>query len=118
MSVWTNSSQRVFPLTWFNLYQASANTHGEGKAVHNSNTSVGWSFNRVRGNGVNDIVVVGNNGVIWHYNGKSWRAFNEVANHYDELSGVAIKGNLIVAVGYRYYDGVHYYGVVYKGRRQ
>jgi hypothetical protein len=117
MSVWANSNYRVFPLTWFNLYESSTNTHGEGKALNLDNNSANWSYNRVRGNGVNDIVAVGYDGLIWHYNGKSWKVFSEIANQNDILRSVAIKGNLIIAVGNRYYDGIHYYGVVYKGRR-
>ena len=116
MSVWTNSNYRIFPLTWYALFRAFANTGGEGKAIPISGVNAYWSYQRVRANGVNDIVVVGN-GAIWHYNGKTWRAFSEIWNQLDILYAVAIRGNLIVAVGIRTYDGVHYYGVVYKGRR-
>ncbi|MFI5253711.1 MAG: hypothetical protein ACHQQQ_14920, partial [Bacteroidota bacterium] len=69
MSVWTNGNRRVFPLTWYNLYEASSDTRGEGKTVRKTDPSAAWSFLRVRGNAINDIVVVGYNGLIWHYNG-------------------------------------------------
>jgi hypothetical protein len=57
--------------------------------------------NGIRGNDVNDVFVVGDFGFAAHFNGKSWKYYNEL---YDPNSGygrVAIKGNTVVMVGQR-----------------
>lgn len=71
----------------------------------------------IRGNDTNDVVVAGENGAISHYNGSTWRGFSGLVNPVDRLSAVAMKGNLIIAVGNRHESGVNYYGVIYIGRR-
>ncbi len=71
----------------------------------------------IRGNDTNDVVVAGENGAISHYNGSTWRGFSGLVNSVDRLSAVAMKGNLIIAVGNRHESGVNYYGVIYIGRR-
>jgi len=71
----------------------------------------------VRGNGTNDVVEVGENGTVSHYNGSTWRLYSELENTTDRLLSVSIKGDEIVAVGVRNYDGFHYYGVIYHGWR-
>jgi len=70
-----------------------------------------------RANGANDLVVICENGTIAHYNGSTWRIYTELENSLDRLLNVSIKGNEIIAVGERYYDGVHNYGVIYHGTR-
>ena len=71
----------------------------------------------IRGNGLNDIVIVGDFADISHFNGSSWREYKEIQNPSDQLLSVSIKGNIIITVGQRYIDGIHNYGVIYLGRR-
>lgn len=57
--------------------------------------------NRVRGIGVNDVIVVGVYGLFSHFNGASWRHFTGYVPNYESMSfeSVDIKNNLVVAVG-------------------
>jgi hypothetical protein len=56
--------------------------------------------NKVKGNAWNDIAVAGEFGTLLHYNGSTWRNFTQQLNLPNVIfNSVAIKGNLIVAVG-------------------
>ena len=60
--------------------------------------------NRIRGNDINDIFVVGDFGITAHYNGINWKVFPEVNSPlYKSLD---YKGNLMVAVGDRNGRGI------------
>ncbi len=54
---------------------------------------------RVRGNAPNDVFFVGAFGLCAHYNGSSWKTFNELYNPDESLLGLAVNGNLMIAVG-------------------
>lgn len=54
----------------------------------------------VRGNGPNDIMVCGEDGLLMHFNGSTWRIYPEVSLSFGRFYSVAIKGNLVVAVGW------------------
>ncbi len=71
----------------------------------------------IRGSSLNDIVIAGDFADISHFNGSSWHEYKELYNPLDQLLSVAIKGNIIIAVGNRYYDDIHNYGIIYLGRR-
>ncbi|MGA9120191.1 MAG: hypothetical protein WB699_12575 [Bacteroidota bacterium] len=51
----------------------------------------------IRGTALNDIFVVGVFGTLAHFNGVSWHFYNLSADVH--LSSVAVKGNLVIAVG-------------------
>ncbi len=50
----------------------------------------------IRGNGINDVFVVGHSGFVAHFNGVSWYTYLTMQGKYYSL---AVKNNLIVAVG-------------------
>ncbi len=56
----------------------------------------------IRGNGPNDIFVVGDFGLVLHWNGEFWHDFtgNELPYIQGSYLAVAVKGNIVVAVGY------------------
>lgn len=56
--------------------------------------------NRVRGNHQNDIFVVGDFGFCAHYNGKSWRVYDSLRLPNGNYEGLAVKDDLVVAVGW------------------
>jgi hypothetical protein len=54
----------------------------------------------LRGNGLNDIIAAGGVGEVLHYNGVGWKSyFNETKLNYGNYNSVAIKNNLVIAVG-------------------
>jgi hypothetical protein len=52
----------------------------------------------VRGTRANDIMMVGDFGLVTHYNGSTWHAYQELSLSGD-YRAVAIKGKLVIAVG-------------------
>jgi hypothetical protein len=54
----------------------------------------------IRGNAVNDVIVGGSYGELLHYNGSTWKSYrSEVALSDGVYSSVAIRNNLVIAVG-------------------
>lgn len=51
---------------------------------------------RIRGNNSNDIFIVGDLGLIYHWNGMTWRNFTDQPGNY---SGLAIKEDIVVVAG-------------------
>ncbi len=68
--------------------------------------------NRVRGNGDNDLVVAGDFGVVAHFNGVSWQVYNQLQLPDGNYESIAIRNNLVIAVGW--YNGQGYIAI---GRR-
>lgn len=59
-----------------------------------------FSSSAVRGQGLNDVFVVGSFGEVVHYNGYSWhRYFADVPLPSGAYASVAVRGNLVMAVG-------------------
>jgi hypothetical protein len=114
-SVWVKRNH-LYTLTGYDLYHSSTGTDGKATALWKGNAQE-WGANRVRGNDINDIITVGNNGRVWHYNGMTWRGYVALANTTDNYFSVVIKGNIIIAVGERYLNGVDRYGLIQIGRR-
>ena len=54
----------------------------------------------IRGNSLNDIIVVGAFGILLHYNGNSWKNFQDITYINGALGRVDIKGNVVCTVGY------------------
>lgn len=56
----------------------------------------------IRGAGLNDIVLGGSFGLLMHYNGLNWMNYAYItASYFDVISEVAIKGNTVVAAGFK-----------------
>ena len=68
---------------------------------------------KIKGNGLNDIFVVGSFGECLHWNGESWKSYiDQTGLSNGSFTSVAIKGNLVIAVG-----GNNNQGVITIGRR-
>jgi hypothetical protein len=67
----------------------------------------------VRGNGLNDVMVVGAFGEVLHFNGQTWQSYrSQTALSNGAYGGLAVRGNLAIAVGH---DGPQ--AVISVGRR-
>ena len=54
----------------------------------------------IRGNAINDIIIVGAYGDILHYNGSTWKDYSDQTSLANgAFTSVAMKGNLVIAVG-------------------
>ncbi|MDP2302100.1 MAG: glucosyl transferase [Ignavibacteria bacterium] len=60
----------------------------------------------IKGSSKNNIAVVGDAAMTWHYNGKSWHKFEEIYNLDNRLYGLAVTDNSIVSVGKSYGGGL------------
>lgn len=59
-----------------------------------------YATTKVRGNGLNDVIVVGAFGEFLHWNGSTWKSFiDQTGLPNGSYSSVAIRGNLVIAVG-------------------
>ena len=73
-----------------------------------------YGTTKVRGNGTNDVFIVGAYGEFLHWNGARWMSFIAQTSLADGYYGsVAVSGNLVVAVGQ---NGIQ--AVITIGRRQ
>ena len=58
-------------------------------------------FSCIRGNAWNDFFVAGGYGQLLHFNGKSWRSYQNVLGlQQGGIASIAVKGNLMIGVGY------------------
>ena len=75
--------------------------------INNNRTITQNYIVAIRGNGLNDIIVTGAFGEVIHFNGQQWKSFIDQTSLINgTYSSVAIKGNLVVAVGQDQNQGV------------
>jgi hypothetical protein len=78
-------------------------------------TTLPWFPYQIRGSAENNIAVVGDEGMIWHYNGASWK---EVFSHTNQpFYSLDISETIIVAVGVEASIGFGA-GVIYLGNHK
>jgi len=101
---WPMQDRRIHSV-WFDD-QSALFTSGGG--VFRLKGDAGWSempipllyTNRVRGNGINDIWVVGDFGFVAHFNGLSWQTYPEVALTTGVYESVDVLNGTMIAVGW------------------
>lgn len=71
---------------------------------------------RTRGTDVNNISTSGDASMIWHFNGYSWRLYDELLNLDDRVRSMDMKGGTLVAVGLRY-ESILAKGLLIIGRK-
>ncbi len=69
---------------------------------------------KVRGNGPNDIFIVGHFGLVLHWNGSTWRRYSGMTGRYN---GLAIQDDLVVATGTEMSGILAGSGIILIGRR-
>jgi hypothetical protein len=57
---------------------------------------------RVRGSASNNIFIVGDKGMVWHYNGATWKNFPQLQNPNWVFYSIAVLQNKVVVVGEDY----------------
>ena len=90
-SVWTNSKNYV--------YAAGGGIFENRKGYWNEITQVPLYYSRnIRGDGTNNIFDCGDYGLFAHFNGSTWKTYNELYIQGIYFS-VAVKNNIVISVG-------------------
>jgi hypothetical protein len=101
---WPMQDRRIHSV-WFDQHSP---VFTSGGGVFRSKFDGTWSemsvpliyTNRIRGNASNDLITVGDFGIVGHYNGVGWKVYDEIAIAVGNYESVSTKDNLIVAVGF------------------
>ncbi|MCK9560935.1 MAG: hypothetical protein M0R44_10865 [Candidatus Marinimicrobia bacterium] len=95
--------QAVYASAWNDVYLA-----GQGLLYYDGRKINDWPWpsglpknllQAVRGNGPNDLFLAGHFGTVIHYNGKTWKYYNMLNDANVLLGAVAVKDDVIIAVG-------------------
>jgi hypothetical protein len=116
-SVYTLNEKRIFVCSTSGVYNAASNTNGNGKRLSFTPGQFPGLPNRIRGNGINDFTIAGEYSFIGHYNGYSWKYFDELWTDNTRFWSVTQKNDLIVTVGSKYLLPWYGQAVIYLGRR-
>ncbi|GAB4371765.1 MAG: hypothetical protein Kow0042_14680 [Calditrichia bacterium] len=90
--------------------------NGNGSFSRKDTLQLGHFPNRVRGKSINDIFVIGYEGMIWHFNGISWKKYSEIQNFTHHLYSLSIYKDFVVIVGADY-SHIQKKSVIYFGQR-
>ncbi len=101
---WPADLVRPIHSVWFSgqsdIYVCGAGVYSYNGVAWKEIADVSVYFtNKIRGISAQDIMVVGDFGIVAHYNGSSWRTYPELMLPAGQIRSVAIKGNTAVAVG-------------------
>jgi len=94
------------------VYQMSATGHTDARFALGGFTRFIY---RIRAAAPNDIIVVGDYGMIWHFNGLTWKKMTAESSDLI-LYSADIKGNVAIAVGTDY-KSIVTRGLILVGRR-
>lgn len=73
-----------------------------------------YATTKIRGNGLNDIFIVGAYGECLHWNGTRWKSFHNITElSYGSYSGLAVNKSMFIAVGSNYANAVVLVGKIY-----
>jgi hypothetical protein len=97
-SVWTDKAEKVYVVTPAGMYECPSTTRGNGIRKSFTDDFLPGFPQRIRGSGENDIFLVGDFTMLAHYNGKTWRYYEELRRRI-RLRSVAMKRNRVLAVG-------------------
>jgi hypothetical protein len=115
-TLFTPVTKRLYVASDAGMYAVPSSTRGEGNRLSFTSGYFPGFPNRLRGNNINDLIIVGDFNLMAHFNGINWRYFSEFHQQDQHLLSVDQKGNFVVAVG-EVYDPIHSKGLVYRGRR-
>ncbi len=114
--VYTPNAKRIYVGSSAGIYAAYSTTKGEARRLSFTSSYFPGFPNAMRGNGENDLTIVGDYNFVAHYNGHDWRYFSDLKSDIGRLWSVDCKGTMVVAVGYSY-DPINSRGIVMIGRR-
>jgi hypothetical protein len=96
--IWFSSSRRRFVVGDGMYTITQPNESGTWTPMHRNVTRI--YTNSIRGNASNDLFVAGHFGELLHFNGMTWMSYRSTTGLLDGLyERIAVKGNLVIAVG-------------------
>ncbi|MBE0570737.1 MAG: glucosyl transferase [Ignavibacteriaceae bacterium] len=116
-SIWTDNENYLYATTPINVYRCLSNTNGEGKEIYPYEDYLYGGTIRIRGTGVNNIFTSGSNSSILHYNGYSWKRYEQFYDVNTYLYSSDTKGNLFVAVGDKLENILYYKAIIIVGKK-
>ena len=99
LSLWTDNNKFIYVLSPYNLYRCLNNTTGEGQELYPYNDYFKGAYLKLRATAINNLFTSGNKSTIAHFNGVSWKIYNELRNEDQVLRGLDVYNNLIITVG-------------------
>lgn len=114
-SIWTDNENYLYATTPITVYRCLSNTNGEGKEIYPYEDYLYGGTIRIRGTGVNNIFTSGSNSSILHYNGYSWKRYEQFYDVNTYLYSSDTKGNLFVAVGDKLENILYYKAIIIVG---
>lgn len=114
-TLWTNGSGE-FLITGIPDGIVRHSTSDVNKAKTDQFSRKNFAY-RIRGNADNNIFLAGDGGMIWHYNGKSWKYYQDLFQVDRRLYSISVEEKVVVAVG-RYYRDILSNALVITGKRQ
>jgi hypothetical protein len=110
-SIWFVPNQQYY-VVGDGIYQK--NSLSDGTWINGPLDITHYATTKVRGNNINDVVVVGAFGEFLHWNGVRWKSYiDQTGLSNGSYTSVAVSGNLVVAVG-----GNNAQAVITMGTRQ
>lgn len=112
-SLWSTDNQNLLIVGGDGVYRIR--TDG-GSPARIENVALGAYPHSVRGPAMNDLFVVGDGGMVWHYNGSTWHKFTELSHSLFTLLSVAFNGRTVIIVGADFNRGIQQ-GIIIMGKR-
>ena len=105
-SIWFKAGIKYY-IVGDGLYEKSFNDTSKWADLNNNRKITSYYMSCIRGNSLNDIVVVGAYGEFLHFNGSNWKSLKEQTSlNNGTYYRVATKGNIIAAVGQDQNQGI------------
>jgi len=114
-SIWTNSKNFIYMTTPITVYRCLSTTSGEGQEIYPYDDYLNGGTIRIRGTTSNDIITSGSNCSILHYNGFSWKRYEQFTDINTKLWSSDIRGNIMAAVGDKLENIFYYKAIIIVG---
>jgi hypothetical protein len=104
--VWTINNNFIYVTTWYSLYRKSVNSVSSNAEALRPGSIVTAFGSKSRGSDINNIFTVGYRNSIYHFNGITFRTYQEAADDKVIYYSLDVKTNLSVLCGQKYENGI------------
>jgi hypothetical protein len=104
--VWTINNNFIYVTTWYSLYRKSVNSVSSNAEALRPGSTITAFGSKSRGSDINNIFTVGYRNSIYHFNGITFRTYQETADNNVIYFSLDVKTNLSVLCGQKYENGI------------